>query len=703
MVETRVRELERQVADLSARVGLIDGERTRWQPRPEPAPQPERPTTVTLPREVPPPAAPRTQAAPPVAPQPVTPRVEPSHPQADRSLEDLLGGRVLAWVGGAAVLVALALLFALGISSGVIDETMRTLIGAGIAGLLVGAGLHLHRRAGRTHASLALVGTGVAGLFMAATVATTAYGLLPAPAGVAAAAAVGAWATWLAVRWDAQVIAWLGLLGAVSAPLLGWADGPTGASTTFVFVAAACAAVVVVMQRWDRLALAVFTMTMLQWAFFVLVGQDPVVIAATLLGFGAVGLAMAVGREVRVKDPEPAASRLVLVALNAAAVAGFGYIALALSTEGPTSETAATALLVVLAIVHAAVGVWGLHSGRIARPLALLFLTLGVLFGDLALADLTSGFARGIVFLAGGVGFAWLARHAARRAADDVLLGAGLSGHVAIALAQMLAVTPADQLASGDPGVAGIAGLAALAAACLGSGVLMREARPVWADVANGLGLAAVFALTLTALSGLALVAALCAEAFALARYAKRDSDDPIPGPASLVALGLAAMVALVLSVEAAILPALGAVALVTATIGALAYHRPEGDPRTLLTVATGLSGLYLVSLAAYQLPITGDPDQGHLQLTAAWALVGVVALVLGVRNDLRNLRFAALGLLGVAAGKAFLFDLATLAPAQRIGSLLGLGLLLLGGAFAYQRLRPEAPADLRSVPSALR
>ncbi|UUY01914.1 DUF2339 domain-containing protein [Svornostia abyssi] len=693
MVEQRVRELERQMEDLTARVGLIDGEKTYWQAAPQP--QVRRETapphrTVTLKR----PAPPKTPAPPPAPP--------PAHPAIDRSFEDLLGGRVLAWVGGVAVLVALALLFALGISSGAIDETGRTLIGAGVAALLVGAGLYAHRRHGRTHASLALVGTGVAGLFMAGTVATVVYDLLPAALGVTGAAAIGAWATWLAIRWRAEVIGWLGLLGAVSAPLLSGASlnsETAGAATAFVFVAAACAAAVVVSQRWDRLALAVFTVATLQWWGFLTTAPSGLVIALTLLGFGAIGLATAIGREVRLQEPEPAASRLALVALNALAVGGIGHWAFG----DAGLDGAATALLVVLAVVHAAVGAWGLRSGRIARPLALLTLTLGVLFGDLAFADLTSGVLRGVGFLAAGVGFAWLARHTARRATDDVLLGAGLSGHVAIALAQMLAVTPAEDLVAGDPGAAGIAGLAALAAACLGSGVLMREARPVWGDIANGLGLAAIFVLTLTALSGLALVAALCAEAIALGRYAQRDTHDSIPGPASLIALGLAATVGVVVSLDAAILPALGAVALVTATVGVIAYRHPAGELRNLLTVATGVCGLYLVSLAALELPLTGDADQGQLQLTAAWALVGVGALVVGVRNDLRGLRLAALGLLGVAAGKAFLFDLATLAPAQRIGSLLGLGLLLLGGAFAYQRLRPEAPADLRSVPSALR
>jgi len=49
-----------------------------------------------------------------------------------RSIEDLLGGSVLAWVGGLAVLIGVAFLFAVAISRGWIDEAGRTLIaGAG--------------------------------------------------------------------------------------------------------------------------------------------------------------------------------------------------------------------------------------------------------------------------------------------------------------------------------------------------------------------------------------------------------------------------------------------------------------------------------------------------------------------------------------------------------------------------------------------
>ncbi|MEO6858441.1 MAG: hypothetical protein ABI323_07630 [Solirubrobacteraceae bacterium] len=50
-----------------------------------------------------------------------------------------------------------------------------------------------------------------------------------------------------------------------------------------------------------------------------------------------------------------------------------------------------------------------------------------------------------------------------------------------------------------------------------------------------------------------------------------------------------------------------------------------------------------------------------------------------------------------------FLYDLSMLTSVYRVASFTGLGRLLLGGAFAYQRLRPPALPDMRSVPKAER
>jgi uncharacterized membrane protein len=44
-----------------------------------------------------------------------------------------------------------------------------------------------------------------------------------------------------------------------------------------------------------------------------------------------------------------------------------------------------------------------------------------------------------------------------------------------------------------------------------------------------------------------------------------------------------------------------------------------------------------------------------------------------------------------VTVVKVFLYDLSTLTSIYRVISLIALGLLLLAGAFAYQRIRPGA------------
>ena len=95
--------------------------------------------------------------------------------------------------------------------------------------------------------------------------------------------------------------------------------------------------------------------------------------------------------------------------------------------------------------------------------------------------------------------------------------------------------------------------------------------------------------------------------------------------------------------------------------------------------------------------------EQGQALLSGLWALTGVVALVVGLVRDQAALRLGALALLGVTVGKVFLFDLASLTSLYRVASFIALGLLLLGGAFAWQRIRPRPLPDLRTVPGPLR
>src|SRR3954453_13209734 len=154
----------------------------------------------------------------------------------NEDFEQVLGGRVLAWVGAAAVVAGFTLLFAMGISRGWIGEGERTLMAGGVAlGLLI-SGVWLHERRGRVQAARAAAATGVCGLFMAATVASAVYDLVPTVAGLGLAFATGALATILALRWESPLLGALGVAGAVIAPVLGGAPSTT---TTIVFEAVA--------------------------------------------------------------------------------------------------------------------------------------------------------------------------------------------------------------------------------------------------------------------------------------------------------------------------------------------------------------------------------------------------------------------------------------------------------------------------------
>jgi uncharacterized membrane protein len=130
---------------------------------------------------------------------------------------------------------------------------------------------------------------------------------------------------------------------------------------------------------------------------------------------------------------------------------------------------------------------------------------------------------------------------------------------------------------------------------------------------------------------------------------------------------------------------------------------------RGLLGASVGAL-LYLVSVAivtAFQPGAEASVEtvldlsvrqQGQVLLSALWSSVGLAALIVGLRGQHSTVRRVALGWLLVTVGKVFLYDLSTLTSIYRVISFIVLGLLLLAGANAYQRLRPPPPPDMRTV-----
>jgi uncharacterized membrane protein len=160
--------------------------------------------------------------------------------------------------------------------------------------------------------------------------------------------------------------------------------------------------------------------------------------------------------------------------------------------------------------------------------------------------------------------------------------------------------------------------------------------------------------------------------------------------------------------------PGAAALALGAALIaaGALAWMAPA-PARGMLAGITAAGALYLASvelvtpfqpgLEGLALGELGVREQGQVLLSGLWALTGFGVLVAGLLADRTELRRAALALLGVTVAKVFLYDLSALSSIYRVASFIVLGLLLLGGAFAWQRMRPRALPDLRAMPGGLR
>jgi len=720
MVEDRITALEHRAATLEGRVQELEHRRT-WDPKRPEAPKPtglsSSPPAASWPPPRPKPSSPeRTHGGPwGVAHQPGA--RDPGHQAADarstapqtkpkRDLEDILGGSVLAWVGGVAILAGLAFLLTIAMSRGWLGEGARTLLAGALSSALLATGIRLRERDDRTEAALAAAAVGIAGLFGTLMIAGAVYDLIPLVVAQAAAFAVGALATALAIRWDAQPIGWLGLLGALLAPLALGALEDGGIA--FLAIAYAASIRVLVWRRWTALAWAVFATVTVEWFAWLLLGTpDEGVAHFALATFGALTAALAFGLESQRAKPNPHA--LALITLNSVLMLGFAV------DDAPT--------LVVLAGAHILIGLAATQVPRISRSIALITFGAGVVIADFAVAALFDGVTVPLLWGAGAIGFAallgarrmpdavapfvadfgvepdpdWRPRSAlvarcfGRLHAEDWTLAVlGLVGQLGIAIGHVLAFeAPLERLAGPSVGATGLVAVAAIAL------IAFVCARLSWRQL-DFLALVAVVAFTGLAAEGLPVTLALAAEAAVLGLLAQRSAElatkgavrGPVAQWASLGCLALATVHALAVVVPAAaFVTGLGpdpldptlALAAVTATFAATPLGR-KALPFALLYLASAL------------VVTAGGSDQaGQALLSVLWTLSGVGALVYGLVKDERTVRLIALALLAVTATKVFVYDMASLDSLARVASFIVFGILLLLGAFAWQRVRPRA------------
>jgi hypothetical protein len=696
MVEDRISALEARATTLEDRVRELEGARPRfaredWSRRPE--------------RTLPP--------APVLARQPLPAPPRPA-PKPPRDIEDFVGGSVLAWLGGFAVLAGLAFLLTMAISRGWIGEGARTALAGVISLGLFGLGAWLREHRDRTEAALVSAAVGIAGSFGTLVVAGPVYELVPRPVALLGAFVVGAAATAFAVRWRAQVIGWLGLLGALLAPSsLGALDD---GGITFLAIGYAATIGVLVRQRWSALAGAVYTVTTVQWLWW-LWGATPGAVTLALIVFGGLTAALAFGFEANRRGLHPVAigPRAVLAPnLLAAALLVLNAIVIA-AVAWETLD--GQAWLAGLAAAHIVTGIATARVRRISRELSLIVIAIGVVLADAALIATADGLPLVLGWALSAIPFAALlgARSGERSTglarvfdrilgppqdersalADRVLAIAGLIGQMTLAAGQILLVDARPDALAGPAAPSTM--LLATGAFALVAWITGRLAGPGARTVLDGLALASLAHLTGLALEGAILSAVLAAEALALAELARRR-DDTLAAWAAVVFAGAGLLHAVgVLAPPDALLygldaPLAAAAALLAVAVAlGLTASAPLGVPDAgrILRAAAALTVLYVASVEVVTL---GGPDEvGQTLLSVLWAVAGVAALIRGLVIDDQPLRRAALILLGITSAKVFMYDLASLDSMYRVGSLIGFGLLLMAGAFAYQRVRPQS------------
>lgn len=558
-------------------------------------------------RYVPPAYRPPSERPPRQAPPPP----QPANPMSRIEFERLFGGRVLAWIGGLATLLGLFFLMRSAVDSSWFTEEVRVLMAAFGSLLLLGLGLWLHEKKGRLEVARIAVAIAIPGLYATTVVAAQTYDLIPPVIGLEAAALIGALGVFIAVRWSSMLVASVGILGALAAPIFAGTH-IDGGSIAFVALALAASVGVLLWQRWNWLAFGAFAVSIPQlfaWIYnsgFITFEGDPrptepvPLVLAVLIGFWVLYAAAAFGYELRNRESGklPVSSWLLLFS-SSVLVLYAGCIVV-----GEESSLALNAWLFGFAAAHLLLGGAAIRFG-VHREI-------------------------GLLLIGGGIGVAGIG--CASAFDGPTLVGVWSATSAALAFL----ATRVDR--SPSPALSDAKRLLLAALGFLGLGIvhmLVVEAPPT--AIAEGVEDL-----------GSALVAIACCVGAALACWYWGREIEPIT-------------------------------ATVTGFLGAIGF-------------------VYLGSVAI--IDVIGDNAGGEAReigqawLSAFWTATGLAAVVWGMVRRSVNARLGGLALLAVAIVKVWTYDLSELEELARALSFVALGLLLLAGAFAYQRFKPEEEQD---------
>jgi len=168
-----------------------------------------------------------------------------------------------------------------------------------------------------------------------------------------------------------------------------------------------------------------------------------------------------------------------------------------------------------------------------------------------------------------------------------------------------------------------------------------------------------------------------------------RFADHPVGGPffnLILLGYGLPALLAITL-------------ALIARTTRPMSY-------RVVATITAIVLALFYLTLEVRRLfhgPILAGPtgDAEQYAFSTVWLAFGIVLLALGFYLRSQPARFCALAVIGLTIAKVFIIDTATISGIYRALSAIGLGIVLLGIGWVYQRvLYPRARSEDAPTPA---
>ncbi len=573
------RSLERRLGELEALVRMLVIRVTELELQPPssaPTAHPEAPTEPA--RALSAPLEPRVE---PVSSAPSMPTADqPTVARPGQSFEDLLGGRILAVVGGLAILIGVVFFLAIAVDRGWIGVEARVALAFAGSTLLLAVGLFLYERRGQTDAAVVAVATALACLYASLTYATSVQNVVGKEVGLLVAGLIGAAGATIAVRWKSQIVGALGMLGSLAAPVL-VDSGTSSLALAFTVIALVAAVAVLLWQRWGWLAIGAFVLTAPQLAFWAFDRDDLALPLALLAFYWCLFVVAAIGYELRVPTSALRVSSASVLLVNAGFSAALGWALI----DDLGSSTGATAWVLGLTVAHIVLGGFGFRQ-RMSSEIAALIVAAGVGLSGVTLALALDGPALVVGWSAEAAILAWVAgRTGEQRALVFSGIFLALAGYLALAEA------PPDTLLDGAT-----------------------------------------------------------------------DLGDALVG---IVCVGIA-----------------------SAIIGLLVDRRDVW--MTFFGIAA-VAFLYAASLGIVDVIQGGEIERSQtaqVVLSAFWGAVGLVAIVVGLVRDIRQLRYGGLALLGLGVAKLFAYDLGELDQLYRVLSFVAVGLVLLAGAYAYQRVR---------------